>query len=180
MLVFIYELSVVGAQRNYKSASGEEHSQQNGLKLKSSLKKEGSSLGPRTQNRSVKWADEERSYAKESSEKSDVLPEEDAAVRSLRFASAEACAEALSHAADIAASSGNSQAEDAGTCNFPTPLYTVLFICFSWLFTQGELLTSHNHHLLGFPIYLKVSRMGTIFHKKWAASVTIYIQIQKV
>ncbi|KAF3340502.1 putative RNA polymerase II subunit B1 CTD phosphatase RPAP2 isoform X1 [Carex littledalei] len=101
------------AQRNCKSASGEEHSQQNGLKLKSSLKKEGSSSGPRTQNQSVRWADEERSYAKESSEKSDVLPEEDAAVRSLRFASAEACAEALSHAADIAASSGNSKVEDA-------------------------------------------------------------------
>ncbi|XP_078158448.1 putative RNA polymerase II subunit B1 CTD phosphatase RPAP2 homolog isoform X2 [Carex rostrata] len=101
------------AQRNCKSASGEEHSQQNRLKLKSSLKKEGSSSGHRTQNQSVRWADEERSYAKESSEKSNMLPEEDAAVRSLRFASAEACADALNHAADIAASSGNSQAEDA-------------------------------------------------------------------
>ncbi|XP_078168450.1 putative RNA polymerase II subunit B1 CTD phosphatase RPAP2 homolog [Carex rostrata] len=101
------------AQRNCKSASGEEHSQQNGLKLKSSLKKEGSSSGPRTQNQSVRWANEERSNAKESSEKSDVLPGEDAAVRSLRFASAEACAEALSHAADVGASSGNSQVEDA-------------------------------------------------------------------
>lgn len=164
MLVFIYESTVIGAQRNCKSASGEEHSQQNGLKLKSSMKKEGSSSGPRTQNQSVKWADEERSYAKESSEKSDVLPEEDAAVRSLRFASAEACAEALSHAADIAASSGNSQAEDAGTCNLPTPsLYCFIYLFFLAIYSRGAV---HNHHLLGFPIYLKVSKMGTIFHKK--------------
>lgn len=107
-------MSIVGEQRNSKSASGEGHSHQSGFKLKSSLKKEYSTSGPRTQNQSVRWADEERSYAKESSEKSGVLSEEDAAVRSLRVASAEACAAALSHAADIV-SSGNSKAEDAGT-----------------------------------------------------------------
>ncbi|KAJ4789536.1 RNA polymerase II subunit B1 CTD phosphatase RPAP2-like protein [Rhynchospora pubera] len=98
-------------QRNSESGSGGENLQQNNSKLKSSLKKEGSSLGQRTQSQSVRWADEERGYAKESSEKSDVLSEEEA-VRSLRLASAEACAAALSHAADIVSSS-NSEVEDA-------------------------------------------------------------------
>ncbi|KAJ1691553.1 hypothetical protein LUZ63_015708 [Rhynchospora breviuscula] len=98
-------------QRSSESGSSGENLQQNNLKLKSSLKKEGSSLGQRTQGQSVRWADEEKGYAKESSEKSDVLSEEEA-VRSLRLTSAEACAAALSHAADIVSSS-NSEVEDA-------------------------------------------------------------------
>ncbi|KAJ3691878.1 hypothetical protein LUZ61_000028 [Rhynchospora tenuis] len=98
-------------QRSSESGSSGENLQQNNFKLKSSLKKEGSSLGQRTHSQSVRWADEERGYAKESSEKSDVLSEEEA-VRSLRLASAEACAAALSHAAGIVSSS-NSEVEDA-------------------------------------------------------------------
>jgi hypothetical protein len=101
----------VDGQRN---APGQGHSQQNGFKLKSSLKKKGSASSPRTQNQSVRWAHEERNNAKESAEMPDVSSQEDGALMSLRVASAEACAVALGHAVQIV-SSGNSEVENAGT-----------------------------------------------------------------